>query len=78
MAVPRRLSARRAPLRFTADSNCEISQAGLRIVPMNKSHFTSIMAPPPGIPMEKTMRLLTMRFVIALFLAMPLAAASVW
>ncbi len=47
-------------------------------MPMNKSHFTSIMAPPPGIPMEKTMRLLTMRFVIALFLAMPLAAASVW
>jgi len=45
---------------------------------MNKSHCTSIIAPLPGIPMEKTMRLLTMRFVIALSLAMPIAAASFW
>ena len=45
---------------------------------MNKSHCTSIMAPLPGISMEKTMKLLTMRFVIALFLAMPIAAASLW
>ena len=36
------------------------------------------MNPRFGIPVEKAMKLLMTRFVIALVLAAPIAAASVW
>lgn len=59
-------------------SNCEISQATLRTVRMNNCRGPSIMGALLGTPVEKTMKLLMTRFVIALVLAAPIAAASAW